>query len=824
MLYICVPVRRKKCEKTGEYRFATLLEGELQKLGHQTELVLADDIAPQPVPGSAALHICGASINLPITGIPNLLWLVSSPHLLTWPLARAYQHLFVASAFFAERLKELGLTHVSYLPQCTDPDIFTPPDPAAPRERDFFFAGNLRNDFRRTTVESLLRLGAEIEIVGQGWRSAYPDAGVRQRWIDTDQLAGKYRASRFVLDHHEPAMLRYGFLNHRVYDALACGARVISDQAAIPPELAAAVMVVNPRRMTADVIREALSLPDRTPAEIEETRQVLARDYSFKTAAKVISEQASALVARASCHRRPLEGLDTAVGPFAATNQAEPRLYVTDDRGLHQELVEKAGSWKLWDGGAQDSDLLVAAHDLSAAMEAMPERQAVVMLTPTGRAKMQPGSFEDQEAMLIVPRLNMIGALTTDAKLRSRLRFATVGTRNETSGLMQAAAEILESWPKAPIAHFTYVVETLHQALLTGQSVPPQVLAVLEGAMLRFDPEGRLPPTDMNGMKIVRASASNGRYLLGRSDVQHDSAEAASEWHQPNGRSEGTGPQSPEDFVVLAPRERTPRFAGEIGVFLHIFHVEAATRLRQVIDRLPTARRIYISTDREEKVGIIAKAFEADMASQRAEIKVFPNCGRDVFPKLFGWIEEHRRHPFVLHMHSKKSAHLTDTELSWFDDLEQCLAPDAGTVNAIIAAFKNAPGLGMFGPRPFPKVAGSIRWGHNIWQGRELLRRMDLPQALAEEPVRFPAGSMFWARPEALEPLFALNLTAADFPAESGQLDGTVAHALERCLALSTMRAGLRYLEIGPSSEGQELVDIAGIRGLIKDRVASTPN
>ncbi len=53
---------------------------------------------------------------------------------------------------------------------------------------------------------------------------------------------------------------------------------------------------------------------------------------------------------------------------------------------------------------------------------------------------------------------------------------------------------------------------------------------------------------------------------------------------------------------------------------------------------------------------------------------------------------------------------------------------------------------------------------------------------------------MFWLRPAALRPLLDANLDITDFDAESGQHDGTLAHAVERMFALSARAAGMRVV------------------------------
>lgn len=57
---------------------------------------------------------------------------------------------------------------------------------------------------------------------------------------------------------------------------------------------------------------------------------------------------------------------------------------------------------------------------------------------------------------------------------------------------------------------------------------------------------------------------------------------------------------------------------------------------------------------------------------------------------------------------------------------------------------------------------------------------------------RFVAGSMFWVRLEALRTLLDAPLQPRDFEPESGQIDGTLAHAIERIVAASVAQAGWR--------------------------------
>ena len=97
--------------------------------------------------------------------------------------------------------------------------------------------------------------------------------------------------------------------------------------------------------------------------------------------------------------------------------------------------------------------------------------------------------------------------------------------------------------------------------------------------------------------------------------------------------------------------------------------------------------------------------------------------------------------------------------------------------------------VGVVYPVVFDKVAHAISVGSNLPKINELLGRMSLPKFEIDD-LKFPAGTMFWARKSAIEKIFELGLTAEEFMDEAGQIDGTTAHALERLLGIVPKKSG----------------------------------
>jgi lipopolysaccharide biosynthesis protein len=93
-------------------------------------------------------------------------------------------------------------------------------------------------------------------------------------------------------------------------------------------------------------------------------------------------------------------------------------------------------------------------------------------------------------------------------------------------------------------------------------------------------------------------------------------------------------------------------------------------------------------------------------------------------------------------------------------------------------------GLLVCEPFFFDLLEPAKHFGNTQWLNL-LLARMSEEQMIGNYDFRFPAGSMFWFRMAALPQLLDEEFVSIDeFEFEAGQLNGTLAHAIERIVGL----------------------------------------
>ncbi len=91
------------------------------------------------------------------------------------------------------------------------------------------FVGGKYGDRRRQVVFDAMQAGIDFEVHGPGWEGLIPAPVLRSSYVPNHQVTSVYRSRGLVLADHWDDMAREGFIANRIFDAVAAGARVISD-------------------------------------------------------------------------------------------------------------------------------------------------------------------------------------------------------------------------------------------------------------------------------------------------------------------------------------------------------------------------------------------------------------------------------------------------------------------------------------------------------------------------------------------------------------------------------------------------------------------
>jgi lipopolysaccharide biosynthesis protein len=231
----------------------------------------------------------------------------------------------------------------------------------------------------------------------------------------------------------------------------------------------------------------------------------------------------------------------------------------------------------------------------------------------------------------------------------------------------------------------------------------------------------------------------------------------------------------------------------DTALVVHLFYTELLDDLVDMINALPFAVDVFMSVAQD-----IDEATASRILTLLPNVYVMsvPNRGRDVLPfySLLPLIQQWG-YTAACKVHTKKSPHMPNG-VQWRKQLWQdLLAPE--TAEVARRALLDDASLGLLAPEgSLTNLAEpDIHVDNQVWLDR-LISQFDSRHVPGQYPVWFPAGSMFWFRPAAMPTLLTMGLTDEAFETELGQLDGTLAHALERLFAWLTKANGYRFDEL----------------------------
>jgi glycosyltransferase involved in cell wall biosynthesis len=233
----------------------------------------------------------------------------------------------------------------------------------------------------------------------------------------------------------------------------------------------------------------------------------------------------------------------------------------------------------------------------------------------------------------------------------------------------------------------------------------------------------------------------------------------------------------------------------KISVVCHLYYPEMLDEILAYLAHFQVQFDLIITTT-HEKHGLIQQKILDKNPGYRVNIVDFENRGRDIGPFVSVLSSHLMEYDVICKIHTKSSIH--DINLKgWRKYLYDQLLGNSQIIETILNHFQNDSELGMVWPLPFPYLASmglDKGWGPPNGREQNFSRAIktfpEMEFINIDENISFPIGSMFWFRPQSLRFIASKLLKVEDFEPETQQIDGTLAHAIERTLGIMVKKTG----------------------------------
>jgi lipopolysaccharide biosynthesis protein len=220
-----------------------------------------------------------------------------------------------------------------------------------------------------------------------------------------------------------------------------------------------------------------------------------------------------------------------------------------------------------------------------------------------------------------------------------------------------------------------------------------------------------------------------------------------------------------------------------IAIVIHAFYLDVFDEMLQHLEAInKNTIKLFVTTPETQLTMVTSQLAENDYDFTCVGVT---NRGRDIlsFIKILPEIYN-QNFTYLVKVHTKKSVHRADGA-HWRNDLYTKLL-DPPVLEENIKFLQHHPEIGILAPEDH-----LVSMGHYLAFNEKYIRNLAVRLGMEMETVLqlpFVAGSMFSARTHALIPLLLLNFVEEDFEPEQGQLDGTLAHAIERMFSVCANR------------------------------------
>ncbi|NTF83003.1 glycosyltransferase [Rhizobium rhizogenes] len=272
----------------GDYHFAVALAAAFLRKGLRARIDFLDSWQANAMPNDINLVLRGISRFEPDPNAVNFVWVISHPDKISTDELLQFDRVFAASNIWSPHDDPSRPVEIEPLLQCTDTCRFYPRESDSSIAFARLYVANSRL-VERAVVKQAIEGDITLDIFGEMWDGIAPERWIRGIKIDNVDLPRYYSNAEIILNDHWDAMRKEGFISNRIFDVLACGGNVVTDDVGgMPSELARFCTMFSSAKPIGEAIEEARQTHRRHPDRSSAAAHYIHQNHSFDDRAGTI--------------------------------------------------------------------------------------------------------------------------------------------------------------------------------------------------------------------------------------------------------------------------------------------------------------------------------------------------------------------------------------------------------------------------------------------------------------------------------------------------------------------------------------------------------
>ncbi len=212
----------------GDQYFAVGMKKEFEKLGYKANVLPRDRWYDRSRAGYVIVLRGKNPYYRPVgDNRKYIMWNISHPNDVTIKEYNSYDYVFFASQKMYDEFASKLQVPSGIAQQCVD-DSAMVYEEGHDKQYELLFIGNSRHVFR-PILKDLIPTEHKLTVYGRHWEKFPVQDYVVSDYMDNSKVGQAYHDAKILLNDHWDDMRENGIISNRIFDALAAGAFIISD-------------------------------------------------------------------------------------------------------------------------------------------------------------------------------------------------------------------------------------------------------------------------------------------------------------------------------------------------------------------------------------------------------------------------------------------------------------------------------------------------------------------------------------------------------------------------------------------------------------------